>query len=207
MLVGRTGKLIDGDHALLICARALQAQGRLHGNNGKSAVVATVMSNLGLQRALAADGIELIRTGVGDKYVLEEMLRQELPLGGEQSGHVIFREFATTGDGLLTALRVIERAEAVGATLEELTSGFHSYPQKLVNVRFQVKRPLEELPEVQASIRQVEQEFGDAGRVLVRFSGTEPLARVMVEGPTEERVAAGAQSIVQAIKAAMGSAD
>ena len=203
MLFGKTGKLIDGDHALLIAGRGLQAQGKLAGENGTPAVVATVMSNLGLQRALEADGIQLIRTGVGDKYVLEEMLRSNLPLGGEQSGHVIFREFATTGDGLLTALRIIERAEETGCSLEDLTSDFHIYPQKLVNVRFNVKRPLEELPTVQAEIRATESEFGDAGRVLVRFSGTEPLARVMVEGPSQERVLERSQSIAAAIVAAL----
>jgi phosphoglucosamine mutase len=203
MIVAKTGKLIDGDHALLIAGRRLHAQGKLTGTNGTPAVVATVMSNLGLQRALEASGIQLIRTGVGDKYVLEEMLRSNLPLGGEQSGHVIFREFATTGDGLLTALRIIEQAEETGRSLEDLTADFHNYPQKLVNVRFQVKRPLEELPTVQAEIRATELEFGDAGRVLVRFSGTEPLARVMVEGPSEERVLERAQSIAAAIVAAL----
>lgn len=204
MLAARTGKLIDGDHALLIAGRELHAEGKLHGKNGTPAVVATVMSNLGLQRALESDGIELIRTGVGDKYVLEEMLRSDLPLGGEQSGHVIFREFATTGDGLMTALRVIERAEETGQCLDDLTADFHIYPQRLVNVRFQVKRPLEELPSVQSEIRATEEEFGDAGRVLVRFSGTEPLARVMVEGPSEERVVARAQKIAAAIVTALG---
>jgi phosphoglucosamine mutase len=205
MIVAKTGKLMDGDHALLIAGRRLQAQGKLSGKNGTPAIVATVMSNLGLQRALEADGIQLIRTSVGDKYVLEEMLRDDLPLGGEQSGHIIFREFSTTGDGLLTALRIIEQAEATGRSLEALTADFHVYPQELVNVRFKVKRPLEELPDVQAAIRAAESEFGDAGRVLVRFSGTEPLARVMVEGPSEERVHERAQSIAAAIVAALNS--
>jgi phosphoglucosamine mutase len=188
---------------MLIAGRKLHAEGRLAGKNGKAAVVATVMSNLGLQRALESDGIELIRTNVGDKYVLEEMLRSDLPLGGEQSGHVIFREFATTGDGLLTALRVIERAEETERSLDELTADFHIYPQRLVNVRFKVKRPLEELPVVQSEIQATEAEFGAAGRVLVRFSGTEPLARVMVEGPSEERVLDRAQRIAAAIGAAL----
>lgn len=203
MIVSKTGKLIDGDHALLIAGRQLHAQGKLSGKSGVPAVVATVMSNLGLQRAFEGDGIQLVRTGVGDKYVLEEMLRSDLPLGGEQSGHVIFREFATTGDGLLTALRVIEAAEQTGRSLDELTADFHVYPQRLVNVRFKVKRPLEQLPTVQSEIQATETEFGDAGRVLVRFSGTEPLARVMVEGPSEERVVDRAQSIAAAIVAAL----
>jgi phosphoglucosamine mutase len=203
MTVANTGKLIDGDHALLIAGRGLHAQGKLVGKSGTPAVVATVMSNLGLQRALESDGIQLVRTGVGDKYVLEEMLRGDLPLGGEQSGHVIFREYATTGDGLLTALRVIERAEETGRSLADLTADFHVYPQKLVNVRFKVKRPLDQLPEVQSEIKAAEAEFGDAGRILVRFSGTEPLARVMVEGPSDERVLDRAQSIAAAIVAAL----
>jgi len=203
MMISQRGKLIDGDHAMLIAARALHAQGRLRGDTDEPLVVATVMSNLGLERALAGDGIRLRRTAVGDKYVLEEMLRCNLPLGGEQSGHVIFREFATTGDGLLTALRVIQQSEATGRSLDELTADFHIYPQRLVNVRFKVKRPLEALAEVQSEIRAAEEEFGDAGRVLVRFSGTEPLARVMVEGPSEERVAFRAQRIAGAIVTAL----
>jgi phosphoglucosamine mutase len=159
------------------------------------------MSNLGLERALAGEGIGLTRTAVGDKYVLEEMLRSDLPLGGEQSGHLIFRRWATTGDGLLTALRVLERSRQTGLGLDELVEGFTVYPQILVNVRFRVKRPLEELPGVQGEIRAAEEEFGASGRVLVRFSGTEPLARVMVEGPSQERVEARARAIAGAIGA------
>jgi phosphoglucosamine mutase len=198
ILVGGSGKIIDGDHCLLISARPLHRAGRL-----KGAVVATVMSNLGLERALAADGIQLRRTSVGDRYVLEEMMEHDLPLGGEQSGHVIFREYATTGDGLLTALRVLEAAVEHQTTLEDLTADFHVYPQKLVNVRFGTKRPLEELPAVQAEIRACREDFGEAGRVLVRFSGTEPLARVMVEGPDAGRVQEWAQRIAAAIAEAM----
>lgn len=198
ILIGESGKTIDGDHCLLIAARALQAAGRLNGP-----VVATVMSNLGLERALASSGIPLTRTAVGDRYVLEEMLRHDLPLGGEQSGHVIFRDYATTGDGLLTALRVMETAIQSGRSLEDLTADFQVYPQRLVNVRFQRKLPLEELPDVQAEIQAAQAEFGAAGRVLVRFSGTEPLARVMVEGPELARVEDRAARIAAAIAAAM----
>jgi len=185
--------VIDGDHAMFISALHLRP----------AAVVATVMSNLGLERALQREGIELVRTAVGDRYVIEEMVRSGLPLGGEQSGHVIFRQYATTGDGLLTALRVLEIAVKNGRTLDELTAAFTVYPQKLVNVRFKNKRPLSELPTVQAAIRSTEQEFGDAGRVLVRFSGTEPLARVMVEGPTVESVSAAAHHIAAEIESAL----
>ncbi|MEJ5368534.1 MAG: phosphoglucosamine mutase [Bryobacteraceae bacterium] len=194
ILVSGSGKILDGDHVLLAVGREMRPR----------AVVATVMSNLGLERALAAEGIGLIRTAVGDRYVLEEMLRQDLPLGGEQSGHVIFRDCSTTGDGLLTALRVASIARAAGATLDELTRGFVVYPQRLVNVRFREKKPLEELECVQAEIREAEAEFGSAGRVFVRFSGTEPLARVMVEGPEAERVEYRARRIAAAIEAALG---
>jgi len=188
MLVSSTGRLIDGDMVLLIMAKHLLATQRLNGHNGEPAVVATVMSNLGLERALRDYGIHLVRTAVGDKYVLEEMRRSGLPLGGEQSGHVIMSDYATTGDGLLTALRVLETAALSGRSLDELTAEFVSYPQLLKNVRFRVKRPLEELATVQAEINAARSELGDSGRVLVRFSGTEPLARVMVEGPDRGRV-------------------
>ena len=193
ILVSGSGKIIDGDHAMLIAARHIRP----------SAVVATVMSNLGLERALASSGIGLIRTAVGDRYVIEEMLRTGLPLGGEQSGHVIFSHYATTGDGLLTALRTLEVALSERQSLDQLTADFTVYPQLLVNVRFKTKRPLDEAPAVQEEIRAAEAEFGDTGRVLVRFSGTEPLARVMVEGPSPERVRARADLIAKAIAAAL----
>jgi phosphoglucosamine mutase len=193
ILVSRSGKVLDGDHVLLLAGRQMRPR----------AVVATVMSNLGLERALAGAGIGLIRTSVGDRYVLEELLRQGLPLGGEQSGHVIFLDYSAAGDGMLTALRAVTIARTCGATLDDLTRDFIVYPQKLVNVRFREKRPLDQLPEVQREIRETENEFGQAGRVLVRFSGTEPLARVMVEGPDAERVEHRARRIAAAIEAAL----
>ncbi len=153
------------------------------------------MSNLGLEKALERDGIRMVRTPVGDKYVLEEMVRLGAVLGGEQSGHVIFREFATTGDGLLTALRLLETARRAGAGLDELTAGLQVYPQKLVNVRVREKKQFTELPAVAREIRQAEEAFAGSGRVLVRFSGTEPLARVMVEGPDLERVERSAATL------------
>ena len=199
------GKIVDGDAVLLIAARRLAAEGRLGGPEGKPAVVATVMSNLGLERALTASGIALLRTPVGDKYVLEEMLRTGAMLGGEQSGHVIFLEHATTGDGLLTALRVIEMMLEAGTGLEELTRDLEIYPQILVNVRVARKKPLEEMPEVVREIREAEHGFGASGRVLVRFSGTEPLARIMVEGPEQARVEAAARRIAAAIERELGT--
>ena len=198
MFVSHSGKVIDGDAVLLICARQLHARGRL------TEVIATVMSNLGLERALQSHGIGLVRTPVGDKYVLEEMIRRQVPLGGEQSGHVIFRDYATTGDGLLTALRVLEAMRSSGKDLDALTAELQTYPQLLVNVRIKERRPLTELDGVNREIRRTEAEFGDAGRVLVRFSGTEPLARVMVEGPTLDRVKHNANAIADAIRGELG---
>ena len=147
-----------------------------------------------------------MRTPVGDKYVLEEMVKRGAPLGGEQSGHLIFRDYATTGDGLLTALRVLEVMRESRADLDQLTADLEIYPQKLVNVKVQDKRPLAELAGVNEEIHRAESEFGDAGRVLVRFSGTEPLARVMVEGPEIGRVEHYAHSIAAAIRHELGSA-
>jgi len=205
LFVSRSGKIVDGDAVLLVTARYLKDQGRLASGEGPTAVVATVMSNLGLERALASHGIRLIRTPVGDKYVLEEMIRIGAVLGGEQSGHVIFHQYATTGDGMLTALRVFEAMRASGTGLDELTSELQVYPQRLVNVRVRERKPIEELPGVKAAIRDAEKSFGDTGRVLVRFSGTEPLARVMVEGPDLERVEKFANHIASEIRAELGA--
>ena len=162
------------------------------------------MSNLGLEKALEGEGIRLLRTPVGDKYVLEEMVRVGATLGGEQSGHVIFRHYATTGDGMLTALRVLEIARCAGAGLDELTAGLPVYPQRLRNVRVREKKPFAALPAVSAEIRRWEEVFGAAGRILVRYSGTELLARVMVEGPDLERVEDSTARIAAAIENEIG---
>ena len=201
IFVSSSGKIVDGDCVLLVCGRALRQKGHLHGDT----VVSTVMSNLGLERALADDAIRMVRTPVGDKYVLEEMVRLGSALGGEQSGHVIFREYATTGDGMLTALKLFEIARGAGLGLDELTADLKVYPQRLVNVRVKEKKTLADLPGVTEEIRQVEEAFGGTGRVLVRFSGTEPLARVMVEGPDLERVESFSERIAAAIRREIGS--
>jgi phosphoglucosamine mutase len=201
MFVSRCGKGVDGDAVLLIMGRALKQAGRLAGDT----VVATVMSNLGLEKALEAAGIRMVRTPVGDKYVLEEMVRLDAVLGGEQSGHVIFREYATTGDGMLTALRLLDAARQAGAGLDELTAGLRVYPQKLVNVRVKEKKRLTDLPAVVREIQRVEEAFAGSGRVLVRFSGTEPLARVMVEGMDQAQVDSFSASIADAIRREMGA--
>jgi phosphoglucosamine mutase len=200
IFVAKSGKIVDGDAVLLAVARAMKTGNRLRGDT----VVATVMSNMGLEKALEAAGIRMVRTPVGDKYVLEEMVRLDAALGGEQSGHVIFREFATTGDGLLTALRLFEIARLAGVGLDELTADLFVYPQRLVNVRVREKKGALEAPAVAREIRRVEEAFGGTGRVLVRFSGTEPLARVMVEGPDREQVDAFSDIIADAIRREMG---
>ncbi len=201
ILVSAAGNIVDGDGVLLTAARALKACGKLPDQT----VVSTVMSNLGLEKALEREGIRMVRTAVGDKYVLEEMVRLGAALGGEQSGHVIFREFATTGDGMLTALRVFEIARCAGASLDQLIADMTVYPQRLVNVRVREKKPLAQVPAVASEIRRVEEAFAGSGRVLVRYSGTEPLARVMVEGLDEQQVESYSQSIAQAIRNAMGA--
>ena len=200
IFVAKSGKIVNGDGVLLACGRALQASGHLSG----ATVVSTVMANLGLERALHRYGIRMVRTPVGDKYVLEEMVRLNAVLGGEQSGHIIFREYATTGDGLMTTLRLSEIARRAGVGLDELTADLEVYPQKLVNVRVREKKGLTELPGVAREIRNVEEAFGSTGRVLVRFSGTEPLARVMVEGPDLAQVEIFSARIAEAIEREMG---
>jgi len=201
IFVSSSGREVNGDGVLLASARALKSAGHLAGN----LVVSTVMANLGLEKALEREGIRMIRTPVGDKYVLEEMVRLGAVLGGEQSGHVIFREYATTGDGMLTALRMMETARRAGTGLDELLDGLQIYPQKVVNVRVREKKELTGLPSVAQEIRRAEEAFAGAGRVLVRFSGTEPLARVMVEGPDLERVDTFSRSIAEAIRMEMGA--
>jgi phosphoglucosamine mutase len=198
MFVSGSGKIVDGDAVLLLAGLWLKQK------QGLKEVIATVMSNIGLKIALARHGIEMVRTPVGDKYVLEEMIKRNAPLGGEQSGHVIFREFATTGDGLLTALRICQIVRESGKDLDALTAELEIFPQLLVNVRVKQRRPLEELAGVKDLIGKAEAEFKEAGRVLVRFSGTEPLARVMVEGPTQARVDHWAHGIADAIRAELG---
>jgi phosphoglucosamine mutase len=207
LFVARSGKIIDGDAVLFLTGRYLKEHGQLAVDGHPPLVVATVMSNLGLERALCAHGIGMIRTPVGDKYVLEEMLRRGAVLGGEQSGHIIFHRYATAGDGMLTALRVFEVMRQTDAGLDELTQQIQVYPQRLVNVRIKQRKRLEDLPAVAAEIRAAEDSFGDSGRVLVRFSGTEPLARVMVEGPELDRVEAFANRIASRIRAELGGDD
>jgi phosphoglucosamine mutase len=200
LLVAPSGRIVDGDAILLIAASRLQRDGHLPGN----VVVSTVMSNLGLEKALERLGITMLRTPVGDKYVLEEMLRRDAPLGGEQSGHIIFREYATTGDGMLTALKILETCAREKAGLDALAADLTVYPQLLVNVRVRERRPLDQLPRVLDEIRACESDLNESGRVLVRFSGTEPLLRVMVEGAEQAQIERLADRIVSAIRTELG---
>jgi phosphoglucosamine mutase len=202
LFVSGAGKIVDGDAVLFLTGVSLKQAGELTGD----VVVATVMSNLGLEKALGAYGIEMLRTPVGDKYVLEEMLKRGAAIGGEQSGHVIFLKQATTGDGLLTALRVLEIIQKSGKTLDALIEEIKTFPQKLVNVRVKTKRPLSDLSSVQAEIQAAEKAFAGSGRVLVRFSGTEPLARVMIEAKTNEEVDEWTGRIANAIRQELGAA-
>ena len=200
ILADAAGGLVDGDRVLLIAARALQRSGRLE----PPVVVGTVMTNLGLELALNREGIRLERTPVGDKYVLERMQASGARLGGEQSGHVIFGADATTGDGLLTALRTFEVMAQTGRPLAELSAGFLACPQVLLNIRVREKVPIERLDGVRRLIERAEAELQSTGRVLVRYSGTEKLARVMVEAESSSAVEAHARAIAEALRAAIG---
>jgi phosphoglucosamine mutase len=196
------GRVIDGDGVLLLAAREMQSRGVL----AKSTVVATTMSNMGLELALKRSGIQMLRANVGDKYVLEEMQRVGATLGGEQSGHILFRDGeATTGDGLLTALRVMEIMVRTGRPLAELVGDLKVLPQTIRNVRVRHKTPFAEIPAVQAAIAAAERELAGNGRVVVRYSGTEALARVMIEAESTEQMDRLAESIVAAIRSALGT--
>jgi phosphoglucosamine mutase len=182
LAVDASGALVDGDQILAICALALREAGRLRGDT----VVATVMSNLGLHHAMRAAGIDVLSTAVGDRYVLEALRAHDLSLGGEQSGHVVFADAATTGDGLLTALHLMARMAATGRPLAELAAVVRRLPQTLVNVRVTDRGAVASAPAVVAAVADAEAELGDSGRVLLRPSGTEQLVRVMVEAATQE---------------------
>ncbi|NDQ57827.1 MAG: phosphoglucosamine mutase [Acidipila sp.] len=194
------GRIVDGDGVMLAAARHMKAAGTLKGD----VVVGTTMSNLGLERVLASEGIRLVRAAVGDRYVLEEMLRLGANLGGEQSGHVIFLDDSVTGDGLLTAL-IIASLVSMKGPLEMLTSGLSVYPQKILNVRVKEKPPLEGLPGVAWALAEANRTLGNRGRIVLRYSGTESLARVMVEAEQQDDVERFTESIAAAIRAAIGA--
>jgi len=195
------GRVVNGDGVLLIAARDLHSRGKLNGEM----VVATTMSNMGLEIALKRSHISMLRANVGDKYVLEEMLKTGATLGGEQSGHILFRDGeATTGDGLLTALRGMDIMVRSGRTLAELAGDLKVFPQRIQNVRVREKVPFSQVPEIQRAIEAAERELDGNGRVVVRYSGTEALARVMVEAESEEKMKALTTVIADAIQKALG---
>jgi phosphoglucosamine mutase len=200
IFVDHTGAVVNGDAVLLMCSRQLQREGRLKGG----AIVATVMSNIGLELALRETGIDLIRCPVGDKYVMEEMIARDLSLGGEQSGHIIFSDYLFTGDGLCTALNVLRTVALSGRALADLSADLISYPQVLLNVRVRQRVDLASVPEIAATIVAIDARLQGHGRLLVRYSGTEPLLRVMLEGKDEAEIHAWAHEIVDVVKRHLG---
>jgi len=200
IFVDHTGRIVDGDAVMLLCARHMQAQRRLKGN----AIVATVMSNIGLELALKESGIELVRCPVGDKYVMEEMLRRDISIGGEQSGHIIFSEHLFTGDGIATALMVLRVMADTGRELADLASELVAYPQVLVNVRVREKTDLRGVAPIAAAMDRVERQLAGQGRLLIRYSGTEALLRVMVEGRDQQEIQQWAREIADTVKEHLG---
>ncbi|HKI11838.1 MAG TPA: phosphoglucosamine mutase [Candidatus Acidoferrum sp.] len=200
LFVSESGHVINGDGVLLAVARYLKAHQKLKNQR----VVATSMSNLGLERALAHEGISLARAAVGDRYVLEEMLKSENNLGGEQSGHIIFLDDSPAGDGLLTAVKVACLV-ALRGSLGSLVEGLKDYPQKIVNVKVKSKPPLDSLPEVVRALAEAQAALGDNGRIVLRYSGTEPLARVMVEAEHDADVQRFSQSIANSLRSTIGA--
>jgi phosphoglucosamine mutase len=201
LAVDGKGGTVDGDHILYLTARRLRRQGRLRAD----AVVATVMSNLWLEHRLASDGIRLLRAPVGDKYVHERMLAEGAVLGGEQSGHIIFREVAEAGDGILTGILLLDAILEEGRSLDELLAGITPYPQVLLNVRVREKPDLRQHPVIGPAIGEAESAMDGGGRVLLRYSGTEPLARVMVEGKDAQAVRRHAERLVEVIRRELGA--
>lgn len=200
MLAGDHNNVINGDAILLMVARDLKSHSLLTGD----LVVATTMSNMGLEAALKRSGIRMLRAPVGDRYVLEQMLAHNAALGGEQSGHILLPHLATTGDGLLTSLVVLDLIARTGKSIDELTADLKVFPQVIVNIKVREKRPLESIPAVVKAIRAAEQELQDTGRVVIRYSGTEALARVMIEAESEAQMHHHATAIADAIRRELG---
>jgi phosphoglucosamine mutase len=194
------GRLVDGDQVLAACAIAMKGAGALPGDR----VVTTVMANIGFHLAMRDAGITVSATKVGDRYVLEEMLEEGAMLGGEQSGHLIFREHATTGDGLLTAVRFLSLAASTGRSIEDLAGVMRRYPQVMENVRVRSLAELDAATPVWDAVRSAEEVLAGTGRVLVRASGTEPLVRVMVEAESEDLAREHARTIADAVRTALG---
>lgn len=201
LFVDANGRLVNGDGSLWVLARYLRARHELTNDT----VVATVMSNIGLEVAFQSEGIHLIRTDVGDKYVLEELLRLGASLGGEQSGHIIFPRLSLAGDGLITTLSMLRAMTESGKALHELTTGFQMFPQILLNVEVKVKRPFTEVDAIREVAQQIESDLGSEGRLLLRYSGTEPLARVMIEGKSQDEIEKQAAQLAGVIQQTLGN--
>jgi phosphoglucosamine mutase len=199
--VDHTGSVRDGDYVLAVASRHLAAQGRLRGN----LVVTTIMANLGLEEVLGATGIRVIRTQVGDRYVLEAMQEHGANLGGEQSGHILFLDHAPAGDGILSALALLTVVAETEQPLASLAACMRKFPQVLRNVAVARRPPLESLVGLHARVRELEREMDGTGRIVIRYSGTEALARVMIEGPDGERIGRMAEELAGLIEAAIGS--
>ncbi|CAN5402954.1 phosphoglucosamine mutase [soil metagenome] len=200
LFVDEKGNLVDGDAVLWIMANYLQAENKLNNQT----VVATVMSNIGLEIALNSKNIKLLRTAVGDKFVLQELLNTNSSIGGEQSGHIIFPNKSLVGDGMMTTLFLLEAMRENNKTLSELTQGFTQFPQILVNIKVKEKRPFEEVEEIAKAAAEIEKELDGKGRLLLRYSGTENLARVMIEGKNQAEIEAQANSLAEIIKKSLG---
>jgi phosphoglucosamine mutase len=200
LFVDEKGNLVDGDAVLWVMANHLQASGKLNNQT----VVATVMSNIGLEIALNSKNIKLVRTAVGDKYVLAELLESNSAIGGEQSGHIIFPFQSLVGDGMLTTLFLLEAVREKGKTLSEMTEGFTRFPQILINVKVREKLPFEDVAEISEAAREIENQLGGKGRLLLRYSGTENLARVMIEGENQSEIEAQANHLAEVIRKSLG---
>jgi phosphoglucosamine mutase len=194
------GRVIDGDHLMAICALDMLREGRLK----KNTLVATVMSNMGLELVLTEAGVTMVRAPVGDRYVVEEMLKGGYNLGGEQSGHIVFLDHNTTGDGMITALQILAIMQKKGATLAELAEVMKTFPQAQRSVRVTAKKDLSQIPQIQRMIEDIQRELGGRGRIVVRYSGTEPVLRIMIEGENEEKITRMVDTMAETVQSAVG---
>ncbi len=200
ILCDEKGAIVDGDAAMAICALQMMKEGRLRNNT----LVATVMSNLGLELAMQKAGGKLVRTAVGDRYVMEKMIEGGFNLGGEQSGHIIFLDNNTTGDGLISALQILSVMKQTGKPLSSLAACMKNYPQVLVNVKVRERRDLSSIPEIAGRMNEIEKKLTGTGRLLVRYSGTEPKVRVMIEGEDEKEIQSLADGLAGIIREKLG---
>jgi phosphoglucosamine mutase len=200
LFVDEEGNIVDGDGTLWIMSRFLRDRDGLKND----VVVATVMSNIGLEIALSSRGLKLVRTAVGDKYVLNELLKSGSDLGGEQSGHVIFPKESLVGDGMMTALFMLDALRSHGGRFSELSRGFIRYPQVLVNVHVKEKKPFDDVDEIATASKKIESQLDGEGRLLLRYSGTENLARVMIEGKDQTKIEEQANRLADVIRASLG---